>query len=262
MNISSIVVQCLPEYVEEVVESLKNTPECDYHIHDEKGRVIITIEGDGVSEELQKLKVIEAIPHVITADMQMAYSEDELDEHMEVLNNRDAVPKILNEDDVDVAQTSKCKPVEFSGKGSYDDQSEDLQYNWTDLHGNQMSSDEEFKHRFSKKGLYEVTLTVTDKDNLTAVDKVCILSGLETMPLLADAGADITAAKDESVTLSGRAVCRDDVASYEWKEGDSKLSDKPTFSTSKLPVGEHTLKLIVTDFEGKRSCDKVKVTVK
>jgi nitrate reductase NapD len=102
MNISSIVVQCLPEYVEEVVESLKNTPECDYHMHDEKGRIIITIEGEGVSEELEKLKVIEVIPHVIAADMQMAYSEDELDEHMEVLNNRDAVPKILNEDNVDV----------------------------------------------------------------------------------------------------------------------------------------------------------------
>ena len=102
MNISSIVVQCLPEYVEEVVESLKNTPECDYHMHDEKGRVIITIEGNGVSEELEKLKVIEVIPHVIAADMQMAYSEDELDEHMEVLNNRDAVPKILNQDGVDV----------------------------------------------------------------------------------------------------------------------------------------------------------------
>jgi len=102
MNISSIVVQCLPKYIEEVVENLKNTPECDYHLHDEKGKIIITIEGNGVSEELEKLKVIEAIPHVIAADMQMAYSEDELDEHIEVLNNRDAVPKILNEDDVDV----------------------------------------------------------------------------------------------------------------------------------------------------------------
>jgi len=102
MNISSIVVQCLPEYVEEVVTSLKNTPECDYHLHDERGKIIITIEGEGVSEELEKLRVIEAIPHVIAADMQMAYSEDELDEHMEVINNRDAVPKVLNQDDVDV----------------------------------------------------------------------------------------------------------------------------------------------------------------
>jgi len=103
MNISSIVVQCLPEYVEEVVESLKNCEVCDYHLHDEKGRVIITIEGNGVSEELEKLRVVEAIPHVIAADMQMAYSEDELDEHMEVINNRHVVPKVLQDiENVDV----------------------------------------------------------------------------------------------------------------------------------------------------------------
>jgi len=101
MNISSIVVQTLPKYLDQVVEDLKKCEVCDYHLHDEKGRVIITIEGKDVSEELSKLRVIEAIPHVITADMQMAYSEDELDEHMEVLNNADAVPKMLNDDTID-----------------------------------------------------------------------------------------------------------------------------------------------------------------
>ena len=101
MNISSIVVQTLPKFLDEVVEALKNTPECDYHMHDEKGRIIITIEGEGVEQELKKLRVIEAIPHVITADMQMAYSEDELDAHMEVIENGDAVPKMLNEEDID-----------------------------------------------------------------------------------------------------------------------------------------------------------------
>ena len=101
MNVSSIVVKTLPKYIYEVVESLKNTPECDYHFHDEKGRIIITIEGAGVSEELEKLHVVEAIPHVIAADMQMAYSEDELDKHMEVINGADAVPKMLNDDDLD-----------------------------------------------------------------------------------------------------------------------------------------------------------------
>ncbi len=101
MNISSIVVQTVPKYLNEVVESLKNCPVCDYHIHDELGRIIITIEGNGVKEELEKLRVIEAIPHVVSADMQMAYSEDELDEHIEVLNNADIVPKILNDDTMD-----------------------------------------------------------------------------------------------------------------------------------------------------------------
>jgi len=101
MNISSIVVQTVPKFLDEVVQSLKDCEVCDYHMHDEKGRIIITIEGEGVSEELKKMSVIEAIPHVITADMQMAYSEDELDQHMEVLNNADAVPKMLDDDTID-----------------------------------------------------------------------------------------------------------------------------------------------------------------
>lgn len=98
MNISSIVVQTRPEYIDEVVESLKKCEACEYHLHDEVGRIIVTIEGNGVQEELEKLRVIENIPHVVSADMQMAYSEDELDEHMEVIADSDIVPKMLNEE--------------------------------------------------------------------------------------------------------------------------------------------------------------------
>lgn len=102
MNVSSIVVQTLPKFLPEVIEDLKKSGVCDYHLHDEIGRIIITIEGSGVEEELKKLKVIEAIPHVISADMQMSYSEDELSKHMQVLENSDAVPKVLNDKDVKV----------------------------------------------------------------------------------------------------------------------------------------------------------------
>ena len=101
MNVSSIVVQTVPKFLDEVVQSLKDCEVCDYHLHDEKGRVIITIEGSGVEEELRKLRVVEAIPHVISAEMQMAYSEDELNEHMKVLENADLVPKMLNDEDLD-----------------------------------------------------------------------------------------------------------------------------------------------------------------
>ena len=103
MNISSIIVQTTPKYLNEVVENLKNCDVCDYHMHDELGRIIITIEGNGVQEELKKLKVIEAIPHVMSADMQMAYSEDELSSHIEVLENADAVPKVLNDKTIDAS---------------------------------------------------------------------------------------------------------------------------------------------------------------
>ncbi|MFA6760043.1 MAG: chaperone NapD [Sulfuricurvum sp.] len=100
MNISSIVVKTLPTNLDQVLKDIKNSPVCDYHLHDEKGRIIITIESDSVAEELEKLKVIEAIPNVITAEMQQSYSEDELDRHIEVIANGDAVPKVLNDESI------------------------------------------------------------------------------------------------------------------------------------------------------------------
>lgn len=100
MNISSIVIQTLPKNLDEVVKALKESDVCDYFMHDELGRIIVTIEGDGVSEELKKLKVIEAIPNVVSADMQMSYSQDELSTHLEVLENSDAIPKVLKEKEV------------------------------------------------------------------------------------------------------------------------------------------------------------------
>ena len=118
MNISSIVVKTLPKHINEVVESLKNCDVCDYHMHDELGRIIITIEGKGVAEELKKLKVIEAIPHVMSADMQMAYSEDELSSHMEVLENADAVPKVLNDPTIgaaDIVYNGDLKKKDLEG---------------------------------------------------------------------------------------------------------------------------------------------------
>lgn len=118
MNISSIVVQTLPKHLEQVVNDLKNCEVCDYHLHDEKGRVIVTIEGKGVEEELKKLRVVEAIPHVIAADMQMAYSEDELDANIEVINNSEAVPKMLNDGDLrpeDIIYNGDLKKKDLEG---------------------------------------------------------------------------------------------------------------------------------------------------
>ena len=101
MNISSIVVQTLPKYLDEVVQALKDCEACDYHMHDEIGRVIVTIEGKDVNDELKKLRVIEAIPHIASADMQMAYSEDELNNNMDIIENSDVIPAMLNDGEMD-----------------------------------------------------------------------------------------------------------------------------------------------------------------
>jgi nitrate reductase NapD len=99
MNISSIVVQTNPNYTEAVVELLKHADYCDYHFHDEKGRIIVTIEGSGVEEEIVKLVKIQEMDHVIAADMSFAYSEDELDEERDKLEMQGTqLPQWLNDE--------------------------------------------------------------------------------------------------------------------------------------------------------------------
>jgi nitrate reductase NapD len=102
MNISSIVVQALPEYIDELVEYFKSEDFVDYHLHDkEKGKIVVTVEGEGVEEEIKKLVKIQQHPHVIAADMMMTYQEDQLDEEIKKLEEQDPVPEILTREDVD-----------------------------------------------------------------------------------------------------------------------------------------------------------------
>jgi nitrate reductase NapD len=98
MNISSIVVQCKSENYDKVVEWCEKSGICDFHFGDKtKGKIIVTIEGEDVSEEIEKLKKIQVAPYVIAADMMMTYQEDMLDEEIKNLEKTDPV-KWLNND--------------------------------------------------------------------------------------------------------------------------------------------------------------------
>jgi nitrate reductase NapD len=101
MNISSIVVQVLPKYMDDVLEILQNAEFCDYHFHDkDKGKIIVTVEGESVDDEIKNLKIIQSIQHVIAADMMMSYSEEELDAEIKKLEESDPVPAMLNDDSI------------------------------------------------------------------------------------------------------------------------------------------------------------------
>ncbi|OYT16301.1 MAG: nitrate reductase [Bacteroidetes bacterium 4572_77] len=99
MNVSGILVQTKAENTDRVVESIKNADYADYHMHDEKGKIVVTIEGKDVSEEIAKLHQLEKIEHVISADMMYAYSEDELDKEREMLSKGTKMPDWLNDPD-------------------------------------------------------------------------------------------------------------------------------------------------------------------
>ena len=102
MNISSIVVQCKQENYDAVQKMLEESELCDYHFGDKSiGKIIITIEGEGVSEEIEKLTAIQEIPGILAADMMQSYQE-ELDEEIRKLEAADDVPAMLNDDNIDV----------------------------------------------------------------------------------------------------------------------------------------------------------------
>jgi len=98
MTLSSVVVQTKPEHLKSVIQTLKKSELCEFHMNDEKGRIIITLEGKGVEEEISKLQEIQRFDHVISAEMVYSYDEEELDKLRENLD--DKIPTWMNEDNV------------------------------------------------------------------------------------------------------------------------------------------------------------------
>jgi len=102
MNISSIVVQVKPENYDAVKAQLEAEGQCDYHFGDkEKGKMIVTVEGTGVEEEIKKLVSIQKTTGVLAADMMQTYQE-ELETAIKDLEEADVIPDMLNMDSIDV----------------------------------------------------------------------------------------------------------------------------------------------------------------
>ncbi len=110
MNVSAIVVQTRPEYIEEVTKTLQESDLCDFHFGDDLGRLIVTIEAEGTEGEIKALSQIQKFPHVVTADMQFAYSEDELNEERSKLEVEGGdIPSWLNDDEANL------KNIQYNG---------------------------------------------------------------------------------------------------------------------------------------------------
>jgi len=116
MNLSSIVVQVKKVHLDEVIQAIIASEDFEYHLHDESGKIIVTIEGKNTEEEIGKLKKLNAIPNVISAEIAFAYSEEELEKERDNLEKiKDNIPEWLNDPD------AKLKDIKYGGdlKGKY-----------------------------------------------------------------------------------------------------------------------------------------------
>lgn len=109
MNISGILIQAKPHFVNDIIEQIKSNNFCEYHHNDELGRIIVTIEGKDTEEEINKLNLIKAIPQIIAADMLYSYSEDELIELRIGIEKTNQVPDWLNDPNI------KADQIKYNG---------------------------------------------------------------------------------------------------------------------------------------------------
>ncbi|MFZ2196108.1 MAG: chaperone NapD [Thermodesulfovibrionales bacterium] len=98
MNVSGIVVKTAPEKMAIVMESMRDSGLCEIHFHDELGKIIVTIEGETISEEMMKMKTLQSMPDVLSADLAYSYSENEMQEALKQIKNAVAVPEMLKTD--------------------------------------------------------------------------------------------------------------------------------------------------------------------
>ncbi|NPA51345.1 MAG: chaperone NapD [Aquificae bacterium] len=78
MNISSAVVKVAPKYLNQVLNLLEESQLCEVHFYDDQGKIIITVEANNVSEEMEKFDRISKLDHVLSVDLVYCYSEEEL----------------------------------------------------------------------------------------------------------------------------------------------------------------------------------------
>ena len=77
MNICSVIVRTRPEHIPVVEAALGKIDLCEIHFRDDEGRIVVTIEGVDSTDEMTKLRAIQELPHVLSADLTYAYFGEE-----------------------------------------------------------------------------------------------------------------------------------------------------------------------------------------
>ena len=95
MNVSSIVVKTDQEHLQEVMDSINEIDLCEVHFYDSEGKIVVTIEGESIDEQMERMKKIQAIPNVVSANLSYSYTEDEVAAGLDQIRGSDDVPEGL-----------------------------------------------------------------------------------------------------------------------------------------------------------------------
>ena len=78
MNVSGIVVKTTPDHLHDVIADINAIDLCEVHFNDDEGRIVATIEGETIDEQMERMKKIQNMPFVHSANLSYSYCEDEV----------------------------------------------------------------------------------------------------------------------------------------------------------------------------------------
>ena len=67
MIISGIVVASRPEHLSEISEEVNSLPWAEVHFSDPAGRLVVTLEASDLDESMDRMKILQALPLVLSA---------------------------------------------------------------------------------------------------------------------------------------------------------------------------------------------------
>ena len=77
MQLSSILVYCNPEQIEETISALSELPNVEVHYHyQDSGQLVITQESEVTISQADGLKIIKSIPSVMAAEIVYHHVEE------------------------------------------------------------------------------------------------------------------------------------------------------------------------------------------
>jgi nitrate reductase NapD len=65
--ISGVVVASRPEDLSEIREVVNELPWAEVHFSDPEGRLVVTLEASDLDESMDRMKTLQALPHVLSA---------------------------------------------------------------------------------------------------------------------------------------------------------------------------------------------------
>jgi len=75
MNVSSIVVRTAAENMNTVMTEINSIDLCEVHFNDNQGKIVVTIEGESVHDQIELMKRIQDLPFVLNANLMYSYSD-------------------------------------------------------------------------------------------------------------------------------------------------------------------------------------------